>query len=100
MRLIDGDVIFLLHPLDQLFDQLIQLAVCGHLLDLLPQILVEHFAIHERLLDGPLQFVQRLFALGQLVPHRLLKAALQKVIRKHPEQILHAHFAGWVGHVF
>jgi hypothetical protein len=99
-RLVDRNVVFLLHPLDELFDQFVELPVGGHLLDLFPQVLVEHLPVHQRLLDGALEFVERLLALGQLVPHGLLKPALQQVVRERAEQIFHAHLARGVWHVF
>ena len=100
MRLVDGDVIFLLHALDQLLDQFVELPVRLHLLDLLAQVLVEHLAVQQRLLDGALEIVERLLALGQLVPHGFLKPALQQVVRERAEQVLHAHLAGGIGNVF
>src|SRR5580704_13133088 len=49
--------------LDEFLDQFVELPVRGHLLDLLAQVLVEHLAIHQRLLNGASKFVERLFAL-------------------------------------
>ena len=63
MRLIDRNVVFLLHALDEFFDQLIELPVGHHLLDLLAEILVEHLAIEQRLLDRALQIVERVLVL-------------------------------------
>ncbi len=100
MRLVDRDVVFLLHALDELLDQFVELAVGHHLLDLLAQILVEHFAVEQRVLDGAPEFLERLLALGHLVPHGILEAALQQVVRERAEQVFHAHFAGRVGNVF
>src|SRR5215472_1411016 len=52
VRFIHRDVILLLHALDELFDHLLELAVGDHLLNLLPQILIKHFAVEQRVLDG------------------------------------------------
>ena len=90
----------LLHPFDELLDQFVELTFHLHLLDLLPEALVEHLAIKQRLLNGALEFVERLLALGQFVPHGFLKPALQQVIRERAEQVLHAHLARRVRHVF
>jgi hypothetical protein len=46
IRTIDGDVIFLLHALDQLFDQLIELTVHRHLQHALAHLFVELLAVH------------------------------------------------------
>jgi len=99
-RLIDGDVIFLLHALDQLFDKFVELTVHGHLLQTLAHFVIEGIAIHEGLLDGALEIVECLLAFRHLVPHIALEAALQKVVRERTEQILHAHLAGGVRDVF
>ena len=45
MRLIDGNVIFLLHALDQLLDQLFQFALHLHLLQPVAHFFIEHLAI-------------------------------------------------------
>src|SRR5580704_16534009 len=42
VRLVDGDVVLLLHALNELFDEFVELSVGLHLLDLLAQVLVEH----------------------------------------------------------
>ena len=39
-------------------------AIGHHLLDLLAQILVEHFAVEQCVLDGAPEFLERLLALG------------------------------------
>jgi hypothetical protein len=46
------------------------------------------------------EIVEVLLALGHLVPHVALEAALQQVVGERAEQILHAHFAGGIGNVF
>ena len=50
--LVDGNVVFLLHALDQLFDELVELAVHRHLLQTFPHLFVELIAFHQRLFDG------------------------------------------------
>ena len=99
-RLVDGNVVFLLHALDQLFDELVEFAIHRHLLQAFAHFLVELIAFHQRLLDGAAQVVERLLALGHLVPHVALEAALQQVVGERAEQVFHAHFAGGVGNVF
>src|SRR5947207_6511540 len=54
VRLVNRNVIFLLHALDEFLDKLIELPVRDHLFNLLAQVLVEHLPVHQRLLDGPL----------------------------------------------
>ena len=100
VRLVDGDVVFLLHALDQFFDQLVELAVGGHFLEALAHVVVELIAFHERLFDGAAEVIEGLLALGHFVPHVALEAALQQVIGERAEQVFHAHFAGGVGDVF
>ena len=94
------DVVFLLHALDQLLDQLIEVAFHLHLLQALAHFLVEQIAVEQRLLDRAPQVVQRLLALGQVVEHVVLEPALQQIVRQRAEQVLHAHLAGRVGNVF
>ncbi len=62
VRLIDADVIFLLHALDQLIDKFIQRAFHLHLLQALAHFFVEQIAIEQSLLDGAAQIVERLLA--------------------------------------
>ena len=57
--LIDADVVFLLHAIDELFDKLLEL-LGTHRLDLLPQLLVQHVAVHQRFSDSVAQIVERL----------------------------------------
>jgi hypothetical protein len=42
-----GDVIFLLHALDQFFDQFVELAISRHLLASVRAFFVEHLAVHQ-----------------------------------------------------
>ena len=97
---IDGDVVFLLHALDQFFDEFVELAFGRHLLQAFAHVIVELIAFHQGLLDGAAKVVEGLFALGHFVPHVALEAALQQVVGERAEQVLHAHFAGGVGDVF
>ncbi len=99
-RLINRNVVFLLHTLDELLDQFVELPFGLHSLDLFPQILVEHFVVHQRLFNRAPEFIESLFPLRHFVPHGILKPALQQVIRQRTEQVFHAHLAGGVGHVF
>ena len=50
--------------------------------------------------DGALKVVEVVLALGHLIPHVALEAALQQVVGERAEQVFHAHFAGGVGDVF
>ena len=96
---VDGDVIFLLHALDQLLDQLIKRAVHLHLLKLFAH-LVEDVAVHQRLLNRLAQFVERLLAVLQIVEAIvILKSALQKIVGERREQVFHAHLGGGIGNV-
>ena len=100
VRLVDGDVVFLLHALDQLFDQLVEFAFHLHLLQAVAHFFVEHLAVEQRLFEGAPQFVERLLAFRQFVPEVVVESALQKVVGERAEQVLHAHLAGRVGDVF
>ena len=101
VRLIDVDVVFLLHALDELLDQVFHL-LGAHVLDLLAHLLVEHVAVEQRLGDGLAQVVQRLLRVLQVVEVHvlLLETALQQVVGERAEQVLHAHLGGRLGNVF
>jgi len=45
MSLVDADVIFLLHALDQFFDQLIERSLALHLLQLLTEFVIQQIAL-------------------------------------------------------
>ena len=98
--LIDGDVIFLLHALDEIFDQLVELAFHLHLAEALAQFFIEQIAVHERLLDGLTQLFQCVLAL-HLVETRIgiLKSALQEIIGEGVHQIFQAHLASGIRNV-
>ena len=100
VRLVDADVIFLLHALDQLLDQFVQRAIHLHLAKPLAHFLVQKISLQQCLFDGAAQIVQRLLAVEHVVEHVVLEAALQQVVRERAEQVLHAHLAGRVGNVF
>ena len=100
MRLVNRDVIFLLHALDQLLDQLFEFALHLHLLQPVAHFFVKHLAIEQRLFESASQLIQRLFPVRELVPEIVVESALQKIVGKSAEQIFHAHFAGRVGNVF
>src|ERR1035437_3584299 len=100
MWLIDRNVVFLLHALDQLLDQLFEFALHLHLLEPVAHFLVKHLAIEQRLLEGAFQLIEGLFAVRQWVPVTVVESALQQIVRKRAEQVLHAHLAGRVGNVF
>jgi hypothetical protein len=101
VRLIDVDVVFLLHALDDLLDQFFEL-LRAHVLDLLAHLLVEHVAVEQRLGDGLAQVVERLLGVFEIVEVHvlLLETALQKVVGERAEQVLHAHLGGGLGNVF
>src|SRR5271166_6720876 len=52
--LIDRDIVFLLHALDQFLDEFVELAVRHHLLNLFAQVFVEALAVKQRLFDRTL----------------------------------------------
>ncbi len=101
MRLVNANVFFLLHPLDKLFNHLLQL-LATHVLDLLLRLLVEHVAIQQRFRNRLSQIVQRLLSVVQIVIILilLLKATLQQIIRECVEQVFHAHLRSRLGNVF
>ena len=101
MRLVDGDVVLLLHAIHELLDQLVEL-LGGHGLDLLAHVLVEHVAVQQRFGNGVAQVVERLLLrILVVIVHVLpLKSALQQVVGERREQVFHAHLAGGVGNVF
>ena len=100
MRLIDTDVIFLLHTLDQLFDEFVETSIHLHLLQALPHFFVQQIAVEQSLLNRLAEIVERLFARRQIVKHVILESALEQIIRKCAEQVLHAHFPSGIGDVF
>ncbi len=101
MRLVDGDVVLLLHAVDQLLDELLEL-LGGHRLELLAHALIEHVAIEQRVSDGIAQVLQRLLV-GVLIVVILilaLETALQQLVGESGEQVLEAHLRGRFGDVF
>ena len=101
MRLIDGDVVVLLHAVHELLNQLVKL-LGGHRLDLLPHTLVEQVAVQQRFGNGVAQVIERLLLriLVVIIHVMPLKSALQQVVRQCCEQVFHAHFASGVGNIF
>ncbi len=101
VRLIDVDVVFLLHALDELLDQIFHL-LRAHVLDLLAHLLIEHVAVEQRFGDGLAKVFQRLLRVLEVVEVHvlLLEAALQQVVGESAEQVLHAHLGGGLGNVF
>ena len=101
VRLVHADVVFLLHALDELLDQLLHL-FGAHVFDLLAHLVVEHVAVEQRLSDGLAQVFQRLFHVAEVVEIHvlLLEAALQQMVGERVEQVLHAHLGGGLGNVF
>jgi hypothetical protein len=99
VRLIDGDVVFLLHALDQLLDQFFEFALHLHLLQ--P---VAHSSSNISPLSSACSrraSIRRASArLRAFVPEIVVESALQKIVRERAEQVLHAHLAGGVGNVF
>ena len=101
MWLVDGDVVFLLHALDELFDHLFEL-LARHLLELLAHLFVQQIAVHQRVGDGVTQVIERLLGIVKIVEVLvlLLESALQQVVGERVEQVLHAHLGGGLGNVF
>jgi hypothetical protein len=66
VRLIDVDVVFLLHALDELLDELLQL-LAAHVLDLLAHLLVEHVAVQQGVGDRLAQVFQSLLRVLEVV---------------------------------
>src|SRR5271157_2429256 len=101
VRLVNADVVFPLHALDELLDQLLHL-LGAHIFDLLAHLVVEHFAVQQRLGDGLAQVVERLLHVVEVVEVHvlLLEAALQQVVGERVEQVLHAHLRRGLGNVF
>ncbi len=101
VRLVNADVIFLLHALDKLVDQLVHL-LRRHALDLLAHLLIQHVAVHQRLGDGLAQVFQRLLGVVQVVEvgELVLEAALQQVVGERVEQVFETHLGGGLGNVF
>ena len=62
VRLVDTDVVLLLHALDQLLDQFIQRAVHLHLLQAFAHFFIQQIATAQRLFDGLPQIVESLLA--------------------------------------
>jgi len=99
-RIFNRNEIFLLHALDKLFDQFIELAFHLHLPEAFPHFFIEKIAVHQRLLDRAAKGIEVLIALGHLVEHVILESALQKIVGQSAEQVFHAHLAGGIGNVF
>ncbi len=100
MRLVHGDELFLLHTLDQAFNQFLHSAVGLHLFQALAHVVVEKVSHFKRLLDGLAQSVQRMFVHLLKIHGVILEAGLQHVVRESAEQVFQAHFVREVGYVF
>ena len=100
MWLIDADVIFSFQPFNQLFDEFVQATVRLHLFQPLAHFFIQQIAVEQCLFNRASQVVECLLALEQIIVHVILESTLQQVIRKRAEQVLHAHFARWIGNVF
>ena len=68
MGLIDRNVVFLLHALDQLFDEFLEFTIHLHLLEPVAHFFVKHLAIEQRLFEGAFQLVESLLARLDLQP--------------------------------
>ena len=99
VRPVDRDVIFLLHALNQLFNQLLHL-VLRHLVKLLLCLLIK-IAGFQRLPDRFAQVVHRLVALQlRELGKGILKAGIKQVIRQGLQQVVQFHLRGQVAVVF
>ncbi len=76
MGICDADVIVLLHAVDEVLDQLVELAIYLHFVKLLAHLLVEEIAFHQGALDGAAEVVQRLFFRREIVVAVVLEPAL------------------------
>ena len=87
-----GNVVLLLHALDELVDQLVQLAVLGHLLDFLLHLAIEKVSRFQRLAQRLAQVLHGVLAieLGEPRPW-ILKAGIEQILRQRLEQVFHAH---------
>ena len=98
---LDGDVVLLLHALDQLVDQLIKLAVLCHLLDPLLHLAVEKIACLQGLAQCLAQVLQGVLAIEFGEARKwILKAGIEQILRQCLEQVFHAHLRGWIAGVF
>ena len=100
MRLIDADVVFLLHAIEELLDELFKL-LGAHRFDLLAQLLVQHVAVHQRFGDRVAKVFEGLFGGVLVVVVRILplEPTLQQMVGEGREQILHAHLRCGLGNV-
>ena len=88
--LIDGDVILLLHAVDQFFEQLLEGTFRLHLFQSLFGLLVEELAVHQCLRDRLLQPLHRLLVAEVVeIRVRVLKPTLQQVVRQGVHDIFH-----------
>src|SRR5581483_393160 len=63
--------------------------------------LIEQVAVKQRLLDRLAELVERLLRIAHLVETICaLEAAVEQIIGKRAEQVLHAHLARRVGNIF
>ncbi len=99
VRLVDADVVFLLHALDQLLDQFIQRAFHLHLLQLLRAFARPANRCSAMPARWRAQIVERLLAIAESRRRVILEPALQQEIRERAEQVFHAHFASGIGNV-
>ena len=57
VRLVNADVIFLLHALDEFVDQIVERTFGLHLLKLLAQLVIQHLTFEQGAFDGALEIV-------------------------------------------
>src|SRR5262249_46054607 len=98
--LIDRDVILLLHAVDELFDQFVELAFVAQLLDLLLHVLIQKVSGFERLLDGLAQLIECLLAQFVKIHVRAMESTLQQIVGERIEQVLHPNLGGSVPNIF
>src|SRR6476620_8847224 len=76
VRLVDTDIVLLLHAVDQLVDDVVKRSIHLHLPQLLARLLVQHVTLEERTFNGTFQIVERLIVGKNVVGQVILKAAL------------------------
>ena len=83
-----------------MFDQFVELAVLGHLINFLLQVFVEEVAGFEHLAQGFAQIVQGMVHRVRQIGEGIAEAGVEQEVGERLQQVFHAHLGGQVAVVF
>jgi hypothetical protein len=98
-RAAEGDEVLLVHALDELVDEIVELALGHHLVELPAQILVKKLAILKSAAESLTQIVEIVVELAE-VGVGIVEAGVEKIIRKRLEKIFEVELGGEIAAIF